>query len=244
MAFLKSNGYCRILMTSSSTASIPLEVRFCDYLTEVRFCDYLTGRRVKLALVADGKLQLPAELRTHVKRPLEFMQAAAWFFARQSPGMKRHLEEPPPPLSHMLTQISPCVLVRFMFGFVATACRRMTTAPAGMFSIFRTTGRWAAWIMERVTRGLVRKVQVRRRRPYRALHCACRVSACVWCVTVFDACCRERWMIFRRVAGHRSGCSKRAAAVIFLRSGLLAPALQAVIDPTFCDRLTKETAFR
>ena len=64
------------------------------------FPDRLTGRRVTvlLALVAGGKLQLPKELRAQIiKSPLELMQAAAWFFARQSPGMKRHLEEPPPP---------------------------------------------------------------------------------------------------------------------------------------------------
>ena len=162
--------------------------------------------------------------------PLELMQAAAWFFARQSPGMKRHLEEPPPPLDHMLTEFLPCVPVRVMCGCVATACRRLATAPAGVHVMYRTTGRWAAWIMERVTRGRVRKVQVLlQRRACCAVRCACRASACVRCV--FDACCRKRWLILRCVAAHRSGCIKRAAAFIVVCRLQLPPALQA--DATF-----------
>jgi hypothetical protein len=119
------------------------------------------------------------------------MQAAVWFFARQSPGMKRHREEPPLPLGHMLTQFSSCVPVRVMCGFVATACRRLATAPAGMNVVYRSTGRWAAWTMERVTQGRVRRVQVRlQRRACRDVHCVFRATACVLCV--FDACCRKR----------------------------------------------------
>jgi hypothetical protein len=47
-----------------------------------------------------------------------------------------------------------------------------------------------------------------------ALRCACRASACVRCV--FDACCRERWLVLRCVAAHRSGCIKRTAAFILV----------------------------
>ena len=141
------------------------------------FTDDLIGTAVSLALVADGKLQSRQQLYAHIMRPLELMQAAAWFFALQSPGMKRHLEEPPPPLDYMLTEFSPCVPVRVMCGCVATACRRLATAPAGMYVISRTTGRWAAWIMERVRWGRVRRVQVRlQRRACCAVRCA---SACV-----------------------------------------------------------------
>ncbi len=136
------------------------------------FPDRLTGRHVSLALVANDKLLSPAHLYAHIMRPLEVMQAAAWFFAQQSPGMKRHREEPPPPLDYMLTEFSPCVPVRVMYGCVATACRRLATAPAGVHVMYRTTGRWAAWIMERVTRGHVKKVQVLLQRRARDLLCA------------------------------------------------------------------------
>ena len=50
------------------------------------FPDHLTGRRVLLALVADGKLESPAQLRAQIMRPLELMKAAEWFFAPRSPG--------------------------------------------------------------------------------------------------------------------------------------------------------------
>jgi hypothetical protein len=159
----------------SSSSSMPSNV--------LVFPDRLTGRRVLLALVADGKLQTPAQLRTQIMHPLELIKAAAWFFAVQSSEMKRHREEPPQPLGHMLTEFSPCVPVRVMCGCVATACRRLATAPAGMYVISKTTGRWAAWIMERVTRGRVRRVQVLlQRRACCPVRCACRANACVRCV--------------------------------------------------------------
>jgi hypothetical protein len=171
--------------------------------TPLSVSDHLTGRRVSIALVADGKLLSPQELRAQIKHPLELMQAAAWFFAQQLPGMKRHREAPPPPLGYMLANFFPCVPVRVMCGCVATACRRLTTAPAGMHVIYRTTGRWAGRIMERVWRGRVKRVQVRlQRRVCCAVRRACRSSDCVRCV--FDACCRKRWPIFRCVAAHRS----------------------------------------
>jgi hypothetical protein len=209
--------------------------------SHLAFTDRLTGRRVSLDLVADGKLQSPSQLRAQIMRPLELMQATAWFFALQSPDMKRHREEPPPPLRHMLTQFSPCVPVRVMCGCVATACRRLATAPAGVHVMYRTTWRWAAWIMDRVTRGRARSVQVRlQRRACCAVRCACRASACVLCV--FDACCSKRWLVLRCVAAHRSVCIKRAVAFIVVCRLLLPLALQT--DPTFWTRHVTETAFR
>jgi hypothetical protein len=162
------------------------------------FPDRLNGGTVLLALVPDGILQSPKQLREQIMRPLELVKCHKWFFERQSPGMNQHLEEPPPPLGYMLTEFSPCVPVRVMCGCVVTACRRLATAPASVYVIYRTTGRWAGWIMERVTRGRVKKVQVRlQRRACCAVRCACRASACVPLRCVFDACCRKRWLILR-----------------------------------------------
>ena len=76
---------------------------------------------------------------------------------------------------------------------------------------------WAEMVMERVTRGRVKKVQVLlQRRACCAVRCACRASACVRCV--LDACCRKRWLVLRCVAAHHQArrgvhsCVQAAAA--------------------------------
>jgi hypothetical protein len=150
------------------------------------FLDHLTGRPVSLAIVAHKRLLSPAHLRAQIKRPLELMKASAWFFARQSPSIKGHrdLEEPPPPLGHMLVEFCPCVPVRVMFGCVVTACRRLVTAPASVHVFHRTTHRWEGLVMERVTRGRVKKVQVWLQRRARcavlcAFSCHCLLALCV-----------------------------------------------------------------
>ena len=127
-----------------------------------------------------------------------------------------------------------------MLCCVAFACQRLATAPADMHMAHMSWS-WAEMVMERVTRGRVKKVQVLlQRRACCAVRCACRASACVRCV--FDACCRKRWLVLRCVAAHRSGCIKRAAAFILVCRLLLPPALQA--DATFLTRHGTETAFR
>jgi hypothetical protein len=72
--------------------------------------------------------------------------------------------------------------VRIMLPCVAFACHRMVTAPADMH-MAHTSWSWAEVVMERVTRGRVRRVQVRlQRRACCAVRCACRAIACVRCV--------------------------------------------------------------
>ncbi len=127
-----------------------------------------------------------------------------------------------------------------MLCCVAFACQRLVTAPADMH-MSHMSWSWAEMVMERVTRGRVKKVQVLlQRRASCAVRCACRASACVRCV--FDSCCRKRWMVLRCVAAHRSGCIKRSAAFILVCRLLLPPALQA--EATSLSRQEKETAFR
>ncbi len=158
------------------TAFAPAEVASSSSTSSnvLAFPDRLTGRLFVLALVAYGKLESPAQLRAQIMLPLEFVKAAACFSALRSPGMKRYREEPPPLLDRMLTQFSPFVPVRVMCGCVATACRRLATAPSCVYVISRTTGRWALWIIERVTRGRMMRVQVRLQRLVQC--CALRLS--------------------------------------------------------------------
>jgi hypothetical protein len=203
------------------------------------FTDDLTGRRVSLAIVADGKLQSPEELRAQIKRPLrlELIKSEVQFAQRLH---RRQEALPPLSLGSIFVEYRASGRVRYMFCCVGFACRRLATASAGMH-VWNMTWSWAEVAMERVTRGRVKKVQVRlQRRACCTVRCACLASACVRCV--FDACCRKRWLLLKCVAAHRSGCIKRAAAFILVCRLLLPPALQA--DAVFWTRQNMETAFR
>jgi hypothetical protein len=117
-----------------------------------------------------------------------------------------------PPLGFLSAEHSPSVPVRFMFSFVATACKRLATAPADTCVTYSTTMCWSECVMERVMRGRVRKVQVRlQRRACCAVRCSC----------VFDACCSKRWMIFRYAAPLRSHPVKCIAFYHFLSAAPL-----------------------
>ncbi len=212
-----------------------------DSSNVLSFTEHLTGRRVSLALVADGNLQSPAQLRAQIKRSLELIKTEAHFFAQRLPHCKHRRQEALPPLGFIFAEYPPCLRAGVIFRCVATACPRLATAPAGVHVIYRTTWRWAGWIMERVTQGRVKKVQVRLQRHLCCgVRCACRASACVR--GVFDACCSKQWLVLRCVAAHCSGSIKRAAAFILVCRLLLPPALQA--DPTFWTRQEMGTALR
>ena len=144
------------------------------------FPDCLNGRTVLLAIVADGILQTPAQLRAQIMRVLELIKAEALLFAQRSPRSQHRRQQALPPLASVFVEYAPCERVRLIFPCVATTCQRLATAPAGVYVMYRTTGRWAGGIMERVTRGRVRRVQVLlQRRASCAVRCACRASACV-----------------------------------------------------------------
>jgi hypothetical protein len=196
---------------------------FNDVFNALAFTDGLTGTRLSLALVAAGQLQTPAQLRAQIMRPLLLMQAAAWSFERQLPWYKRLREEPPPPYGHMLTEFSPRVPARVMCGCVATASRRLATAPAGMFTNQhnKTTDRWAAWIVERVTAGLVMKVQVRLQQ---------RACCAVRCVSVTRAAGDAGWYAGAFLFVCAAVAWARSAAFILVCRLQLPPALQT--DPT------------
>ena len=199
------------------------------------FPDCLTGTRVEIDIgPVGGKLPSPKELRAQIMRVLKLIKRQKWFFAHH------RRQQALPPLGCVVAEYSPCGRVRLMIPCVAFACQRLVTAPADMHMAHMSWS-WAEMVMERVTRGRVKKVQVLlQRRACCAVRCACRASACVRCV--FDACCRKRWLVLRCVAAHRSGCIKRAAAFILVCRLLLPPALQA--DATLWSWHITETALR
>ena len=123
------------------------------------FTDGLTGTTVSLDLVVNGELQTPAQLRAPIMRPLQLFKTEARLFAQR---LHRRQAALPPPGS-IFAEDGPCVPVRLMFRCVATACQRLATAPADYMHIAYMTwsSSWAEVVMERVTRGRVKKVQVR-----------------------------------------------------------------------------------
>ena len=130
-------------------------------LNVLSFTDRFTGTPVSVALVADGKLLSPAQLRAQIKRVLKLIKAEAWLFAQRSPRCNHRRQEALPPLGFLFTEHPPCVTlrVRLMLRCVAFACQRLTTAPADTHMAHMSWS-WAEMVMERVTRGRVKKVQV------------------------------------------------------------------------------------
>jgi large subunit ribosomal protein L40e len=142
--------------------------------------DCLAGRRVLLALVPDGILQSPKLLRAQIKRPLELIKRQKWFFAHH------RRQQALPPFGCVVAECSPCGRVRLMLHCVAFACQRLVTAPADMHMAHMSWS-WAEVVMERVTRGRVKRVQVRlQRRECCAVLCAALVRlvlVCAVCLT-------------------------------------------------------------
>jgi hypothetical protein len=120
------------------------------------FTDHFTGNTVTLSQIPLS----PAEQRAQIERPLELVQAAAWFFARQSPVGTRHQQQPQAFFGYMRAEYSPVTPVRAMLGFVAATCQRLATAPGTMNVTAKAIRRWAGFAMDRVLRGHVGKVEV------------------------------------------------------------------------------------
>jgi len=106
------------------------------------------------------------------------MRAAAWFLGWRWPaaGRQRLLQQPLPPLDCVRDGCAARVPARAMFGWVATACRRLASAPGDVLVSDRATWRVAGCVMERVSRGRVRRVQVQPQRRAAVLR-----HMCVFC---------------------------------------------------------------
>ncbi len=132
----------------------------------ISFRDHFAGTTVTVSSphipwLPDEQAALP-----QVTRPLHLMKVAVWFLARQSPaaGTKCLRQPPLPPLSCVREGCPACVPARVMFGCAATACRRLASAPDDVLVSDRTMWRLAEWVMGRVLRGHVRRVQVQPQR--------------------------------------------------------------------------------
>ena len=123
----------------------------------ILFTDHFAGTTESLPHINIPLLPDEQAALVQVTRPLQLMRAAAWFLGRRWPttGRQRLLQQPLPPLDCVRDGCAARVPARAMFGWVATACRRLTSAPGD-----GTTWRFAGCVMERVSRGRVIRVQV------------------------------------------------------------------------------------
>ena len=130
-----------------------------DACISLSFTNRLTGTpvTVSLALFSKGKLQTPAQLRAQIMRVLELIKAEALLFAQRPPRSQPLRQQALPPLASVFVEYAPCERVRLIFSCVATACHRLVTAPADMHMAHMSLS-WAEMVMERVTRGRVKKV--------------------------------------------------------------------------------------
>lgn len=74
------------------------------------FTDDLTSRRVLLAIVANGKLLSPEELRSLIKRPLELIKTEVQFAQRS-----HRRQEALPAFGSIFVEYHASLRVRFMF---------------------------------------------------------------------------------------------------------------------------------
>ena len=132
----------------------------------ISFRDHFAGTTESLPHVNIPLLPDEQAALAQVTRPLQLMKAAAWFLGRRWPaaGTKRLRQQQLPPLDCVRDGCPARVPARVMFGCVATACRRLASAPDDVLFSDRTMWRLAEWVMERVLRGHVRRVQVQPQR--------------------------------------------------------------------------------
>jgi hypothetical protein len=130
------------------------------------FTDHFAGTNESLPHINIPLLPNEQAALVQVMRPLQLMRAAAWFVGRRWPvaGTKRLRQQPLPPLDCVRDGCPARVPARAMFGWVATACGRLASAPGNVLVSDRATWRLAGWVMECVSRGRVRRVQVQPQR--------------------------------------------------------------------------------
>ena len=133
----------------------------CAAPVRISFRDHFAGTTVTLSLSHTPLLPDEQAALAQVTRPLQLMRAAAWFLGRRWPaaGRQRLRQQPLPPLDCVRNGCPARVPARAMFGFVATACRRLASALGD-----GTAWRLAGWVMEFVSGGRVRRVQVQPQR--------------------------------------------------------------------------------
>ena len=105
-----------------------------------------------------GKVSvIPVAQRHQLDAPLIFVKAWLRLSRGRRAALGTALPRPPPPVDHTLFALWR---VRGMPELTATACHRLSTAPASLNLCFRMASGWTTLILDRVVSGYINKIQV------------------------------------------------------------------------------------
>ena len=108
-----------------------------------------------------GKVSvIPVVQRHQLDAPLMFVKAWLRFIRGRRAALGTALPQPPPPVDHTQFALWPAQRVRGMPELTATACHRLSTAPASLNVYFRVASGWRALILDRVVSGYINKIRV------------------------------------------------------------------------------------
>jgi hypothetical protein len=108
-----------------------------------------------------GKVSvIPVAHRHQLDAPLIFVKAWLRLSRGRRAALGTALPPPPPPVDHTQFALWPAQRVRGMPELTATACHRLSTAPASLNVYFRVASGWRALILDRVVSGYINKIQV------------------------------------------------------------------------------------
>jgi hypothetical protein len=109
-----------------------------------------------------GKVSvIPVAQRLQLDAPLTFVKAWLRFSRGRRAALGTALPQPLPPVDHTQLALWPAQRARGMPELTATACHRLSTAPASLNVYFRVASGWRALILDRVVSGYINKIQVR-----------------------------------------------------------------------------------
>jgi hypothetical protein len=120
--------------------------------------------------LAQGKVSVITVAQRHqLDAPLIFVKAWLRFSRGRRSALGTALPQPPPPVGHTQFALWPAQRVRVMPELTATACHRLSTAPASLNVYFRVASGWRALILDRVASGYINKIQQTRDGAYQSV---------------------------------------------------------------------------
>jgi hypothetical protein len=112
---------------------------------------------------------IPVAKRHQLDAPLIFVKACLRFSRGRRAALGTALPQPPPPVDHTQFALWPAQRARGMPGLTATACHRLSTAPASLNVYFRVASGWRALILDRVVSGYINRIQKTRDGAYESI---------------------------------------------------------------------------